>query len=28
MIVLVGAALFGAVYAVSGLRSLRPTVHI
>ena len=28
MIVLVGAALFGAVYALSGLRSLRPTVHI
>lgn len=28
MIVLVGAALFGAVYALSGLRTLRPTVHL
>jgi manganese/iron transport system permease protein/iron/zinc/copper transport system permease protein len=28
MIVLVGAALFGAVYALSGLRALRPAVHL
>ena len=28
MIVLVGAALFGVVYAVSGLRALRPAVHL
>jgi len=28
MIVLVGAALFGVVYALSGLRALRPAVHL